>query len=78
MIISKLVWAFNVTSPIDPKTGKPMAVNTDMETAYIDGMIVAPIKFPANITIRSEAHRETIEREALLAEEVISKIRREA
>ncbi|KAF2174241.1 hypothetical protein M409DRAFT_35217 [Zasmidium cellare ATCC 36951] len=55
--LAKLVWAFNFTAP--PNT----TIDTSIETGYEGGFLVNPKKFPVDITPRSSAHAEVIERE---------------
>jgi cytochrome P450 family 619 len=58
--ISKLLWAFNFERPIDPQTGKPIALDTTVETGYREGLTMCPYEFPCKTTIRSEARRQVI------------------
>jgi hypothetical protein len=53
--MSKIVWAFDITSP--------GAINTSIETAYSGGILVAPTKFPATFTPRSAERVKIIEKE---------------
>lgn len=61
--ISKLIWAFDFSAPLDPKTGKPMIPDTTIETGYREGLTACAYEFPCTIKVRSEKKRETILRE---------------
>ncbi|KAH8805047.1 cytochrome P450 [Xylogone sp. PMI_703] len=54
--MAKIVWAFNITAGASD-------VNTNIETAYTDGFLTAPAKFPVRFTPRSEKHKLIIEEE---------------
>lgn len=51
--MAKIVWAFNITAG----TSK---VDTDIESAYTDGFLTAPAKFPVNFMPRSAKHESVI------------------
>ncbi|OIW26904.1 cytochrome P450 [Coniochaeta ligniaria NRRL 30616] len=55
--MAKLVWAFDLS-----QVGSG-AVNDDVATAYHDGFLIAPRKFPILITPRSDRHKNVIETE---------------
>ena len=63
--MSKLVWAFDITtdSPVD----------TNVASAYTEGFLTASIKFPVAFTPRSAEHAATIEREFKEAEKFLAK-----
>ena len=54
--MAKLVWAFDLTP--GSKT-----VDVDIRTAYTDGFLTSPKKFPITFKARSEMHKRVIERE---------------
>jgi hypothetical protein len=54
--MAKMAWAFNLS----PGTGD---VNIDIDTAYTNGFLIAPKKFPIMFTPRSQKHRDVICRE---------------
>jgi hypothetical protein len=54
--MAKIAWAFDISSG-------PESVNDDIDTAYTDGFLIAPKKFPVIITPRSERHRDVIIKE---------------
>jgi hypothetical protein len=54
--MAKMAWAFDLSSGISD-------VNVDINTAYTDGFLIAPKKFPIIFTARSEKHRNVICRE---------------
>lgn len=71
--ISKMVWAFNIEPPINPKTGKPEPLNTAAfsvngeKSAYAPGAVRIPLDFKVRISPRSEQHIRVIEREYIEA-----------
>jgi hypothetical protein len=54
--MAKIAWAFDLSAGSD-------AVNDDIDTAYHDGFLIAPKKFPIKITPRSRCHKEVIMQE---------------
>ncbi|SPJ78457.1 related to O-methylsterigmatocystin oxidoreductase [Fusarium torulosum] len=54
--MAKIAWAFDLSAGSD-------AVNDDIDTAYHDGFLIAPKKFPIKITPRSRSHKEVIMQE---------------
>ncbi|KAI0470408.1 cytochrome P450 [Xylariaceae sp. FL0804] len=54
--MAKIAWCFDFSS----SSG---AVDADIGTAYTDGFLIAPKKFPLVLTPRSEKHREVISQE---------------
>ena len=58
--ITKLLWAFDFKPAIDPLTGKPVPLDTSVETGYREGLTMCPYNFVCNITLRSEARRQVI------------------
>ena len=63
-MVAKLVWAFEISEPIDPKMGKKIPLDPE---AYETGLLHAPLPFKASIKVRSDAHAETIRREMVEA-----------
>lgn len=51
--MAKLAWAFDISPGSEE-------VNVDVETAYTDGFLIAPEKFPIFFKPRSKEHREVI------------------
>ncbi|RGP61683.1 cytochrome p450 [Fusarium sporotrichioides] len=51
--MAKIAWTFNLAS-------NSSAVNDDIDSAYHDGFLIAPKKFPIKITPRTERHKEVI------------------
>jgi hypothetical protein len=47
----------------DPQTGKPIALDTTVETGYREGLTMCPYDFPCKITLRSEARRRVISKD---------------
>lgn len=54
--IAKIVWAFDLSPGSE-------VVDVDVETAYHNGFLIAPKRFPILITPRSERHRDIIVKE---------------
>lgn len=58
--MAKLAWTFDLS----PGEGMTSAdVDDDIDTAYLEGFLIAPKKFPIRIVPRSERHRRVVERE---------------
>ncbi|KAK5655502.1 hypothetical protein OQA88_5773 [Cercophora sp. LCS_1] len=73
LAIAKLVWAFNI-GPGKDAAGKVIEPDVSHETGYCSGFLVCAEDFPCTITLRSEARKETILREAERARtEIFSK-----
>lgn len=66
---AKMLWAFDMSEPINPQTGMPIPVNVDAETGYMDGFLNCAKDFKATIRVRSESRRETILQEFGTAEQ---------
>lgn len=71
--VSKMVWAFDIRAPLDPRTGKPVHVDDDVVTAYTSGVLFHPNKFPISITPRSEKHVEILRHDLEKAKLVFQK-----
>jgi hypothetical protein len=54
--MAKLVWAFDITTDA-------AAVDTNVESAYSNGFLTCPLKFPVQFTPRSSKHAAVIEKE---------------
>jgi hypothetical protein len=63
--MAKIVWTFNITSS--------SPVDTSIETGYSGGFLLCPKKYPAIFTVRSEKHRQIVEREYGEAEMFLQK-----
>ncbi|KAI9836035.1 MAG: hypothetical protein M1819_001646 [Sarea resinae] len=59
-ITAKILWAFEISEPVDPKTGKTIPLDPD---AYNPGILQAPLPFNVNIKPRSPEHVAIIRRE---------------
>ncbi|KAF4474647.1 cytochrome P450 oxidoreductase [Fusarium agapanthi] len=68
-IAAKLIWAFDISEPVDPKTGKVQPLDVD---AYTSSNLVCPMPFNVQMKPRSQAHVESIKREIAGAEEFLS------
>ena len=47
----------------DPATGKPIVPDTNIVTGYREGLTACAYEFPIQMTVRSQARRETIMKE---------------
>ena len=54
--MAKIAWGFDLS----PGMG---AVDVDVHTAYTEGFLIAPKKFPILFTPRSDKHKEVVVRE---------------
>ncbi|OAG38867.1 hypothetical protein AYO21_06898 [Fonsecaea monophora] len=76
--ISKIIWAFDISPAIDPRTGKPEHINTaaftvnGQHSAFIGGANRVAKPFNVVIAPRSQARVETIKREYAEAEPLLS------
>ncbi|KAK3389784.1 cytochrome P450 [Podospora didyma] len=58
--IARMLWAFDISTATDPKTGEATEVDI---FAYSDGFNSTPLPFPCSISPRSPAHAKVIEEE---------------
>ncbi|KAK0657876.1 cytochrome P450 [Cercophora newfieldiana] len=73
LAFAKLVWAFDILPGRDA-SGKRVEPDVSCETGYCSGFLVCAEDFPCEVSLRSEARRETILREVERARiEVFSK-----
>ncbi|KAM6529366.1 hypothetical protein FALCPG4_007502 [Fusarium falciforme] len=71
--MAKLVWTFNMLPGEDPTIGKQLSlseIDDSMATAWTNGFLTAPKKFPLSLAVRSREHEQVIKRECLEAQEV--------
>ena len=54
--MAKIAWGFELSADLE-------AVDVDINTAYSDGFLIAPKKFPILITPRSDKHKDIITKE---------------
>lgn len=59
-ITSKLLWAFDISEPIDPATGETITLDP---YAYNPGITQAPLPFKVRITPRSKEHAAALRTE---------------
>ncbi|KAH0835069.1 putative cytochrome p450 protein [Fonsecaea pedrosoi] len=59
-IAAKLLWAFDISEPKDPRTGEVIHLD---ENAYTSAILMCPLPFKVDITPRSADHLACIERE---------------
>jgi hypothetical protein len=65
-----LLWGFDLSPPIDPKTGKPAHVDT---WAYEPGASMIPKRFEAIFKVRGFEREQIIRREWEIAEISLNK-----
>ncbi|UPL02882.1 hypothetical protein LCI18_013816 [Fusarium solani-melongenae] len=71
--MAKLVWTFNMLPGEDHTIGKQLSlseIDDSMATAWTNGFLTAPKKFPLALAARSHGHEQVIKRECLEAQEV--------
>lgn len=66
LAIAKLLWALNIDPAVDA-AGNSIYPDVSNEKGYSAGFLVCAEPFPCNISVRSEARRQTLERELALA-----------
>ncbi|KAJ5984813.1 hypothetical protein N7522_012009, partial [Penicillium canescens] len=74
--VAKVLWAFDIRAGTDPTTGRPLQaeeVNVDIATQWTDGFLIAPKPFPIVMSLRSEKHREVLNRELDEAQKVFQR-----
>ncbi len=54
--MAKIAWGFDLSPGLEP-------VDADISTAYSDGFLIAPEKFPIQIAPRSTRRRDIIRKE---------------
>lgn len=59
-IAAKLLWAYEFSEPVDPVTGKIIALDINR---YNPGILQAPLPFQVQIKPRGEQHVATIRKE---------------
>jgi cytochrome P450 len=69
-IASKLLWAFDISEPVDPVTGEVMHLD---ENAYNSAILLCPLPFQVKVVPRSKQHLACIERELASALEFMSR-----
>ncbi|KZT60971.1 cytochrome P450 [Calocera cornea HHB12733] len=60
IVISRLLWAFDIKKKVDPSAGNPIEVDT---LDYAEGIVLCPNKFEADFVLRSKEHGDTIKHE---------------
>ncbi|KAI1617874.1 putative cytochrome P450 oxidoreductase [Exophiala viscosa] len=68
-ITSKLLWAFDISEPIDPTTGETIELDPN---AYNPGITQAPLPFRVRITPRSQEHATVLQKELQAALEFLA------
>jgi hypothetical protein len=59
-ITSKLLWAFDISEPVDSATGNTISLDPD---AYNPGITQAPLPFKVRIVPRSKEHAAALQKE---------------
>lgn len=59
-IAAKLLWAFDISEPVDPITGKTLPLDVN---AYTSAVLLCPLPFTVTVVPRSQAHLDCIKRE---------------
>ena len=67
-IAAKILWAFDILEPTDPKTGKTISLDPEN---YIDGLLHTPMAYKVIFKPRSQGHVDLINREFESAMEVL-------
>ena len=62
LLYTRLLWAFDIVSYIDPQTKQPCKVTADPQKDYDNNIIQSPLTFPVTFRLRSEARGQTINR----------------
>lgn len=62
LAIAKVLWALDIEPAVNA-SGQPIDPDVSNEKAYSAGFLVCAEPFPCNISVRSEARRQTLERE---------------
>ncbi|EJU02480.1 cytochrome P450 [Dacryopinax primogenitus] len=60
LVITRLLWAFDIKKKVDQATGRDIDVDT---LDYAEGVVLCPNKFPATFILRSKENGETIRHE---------------
>ncbi|EJU02479.1 cytochrome P450 [Dacryopinax primogenitus] len=60
LVITRLLWAFDIKKKIDPMSGCPIEVDT---LDYAEGLVLCPNKFQADFILRGRESAETIRHE---------------
>ncbi|CAI7579982.1 unnamed protein product [Penicillium pancosmium] len=64
--MAKITWGFDISA-------KNHAVDLDVKTAYTDGFVFSPQRFPVNITARTEKHRKVFEAELQASQKLFAR-----
>lgn len=59
-IVAKLLWAFDISEPVNPVTGAVMPLDVN---AYNSAILSCPLPFTVKVVPRSKEHLACIERE---------------
>lgn len=59
-IAAKLLWAFEISEPVDPVTGQVIPLD---ESAYTSAILLCPLPYTVKVVPRSEKHLACIQRE---------------
>jgi hypothetical protein len=68
-ITAKLLWAFDISEPVDPVTGQVIPLDVD---AYNSAVLLCPLPFKVKVVPRSKEHLACVERELEAAQKFMS------
>lgn len=68
--VAKILWGFRVSPRVGPN-GRVIPIDCDPATGYKDGFLNHCNPFEVDVTVRTEAHRETIMSKAKKAEQEV-------
>ncbi|OIW32570.1 putative cytochrome P450 oxidoreductase [Coniochaeta ligniaria NRRL 30616] len=68
-IVAKLIWAFDITEPIDDKTGNSIPLD---EEAFTSAILTCPLPFNVRLTPRSNEHLAVVQKELAEAQSFMS------
>ena len=68
-IVAKLLWAFEISEPVDEATGEQLPLDVN---AFSSAILMCPLPFKARITPRSKEYLAVVEKELSNALEFMS------
>jgi len=68
-IVAKLLWAFEISEPVDPATGMVLPLDVN---AFNSAILTCPLPFKVQVKPRSQQHLECITRELSQAQQFMS------
>lgn len=64
--MAKITWGFDFSA-------KNSEIDWNLDTAYTDGFVFSPRRFPINLTIRTENHRKVFEAELQAQQDIFAR-----